>query len=57
MFFGYRDDYVLNMLAVVGLVAVDVVYLLRRPTALADRPDSLVQINKDSSLVQTAMHG
>ena len=42
--------------AVVGLVTVDVVYLLRRPTALADRPDSMVQKNKNMSLVQTAKH-
>ena len=43
--------------AVVGLVAIDVVYLLRRPTAFADRPNGMVQINKELSLVQTAMHG
>ena len=42
--------------AVVMLVAVDVVNLLRRPTALADRPDSMVQKNKNLSLVQTAIH-
>ena len=42
--------------AVVGLVTVDVVNLLRRPTALADRPDSMVQKNKNLSLVQTAKH-
>ena len=41
--------------AVVTLVAIDVVYLLRRPTALADRPDSMVQINKELSLVQACL--
>ena len=42
--------------AVVMLVAVDMVNLLRRPTALADRPDSMVQKNKKLSLVHTAKH-
>ena len=42
--------------AVVMFVAVDMVYLLHRETAFADRPDSMVQKNKNLSLVQTAMH-
>ena len=42
--------------AVVMLVAVDMVNLLRRKATLADRPDSMVQINKNLSLVQTAIH-
>ncbi len=42
--------------AVVMLVAVDMVYLLHWKAALADRPDSMVQKNKNMSLVQRAKH-
>ena len=42
--------------AVVGLVAVDVVNLLHWKTAFADRPDSMVQKNKNLSFAHTAIH-
>ena len=39
---------------VIVFVAVDVVKLLLWPTAFADRPDGMVQINKNLFLTQTA---
>ena len=39
---------------IVVLIAVDMVNLLLRKTALADRPDGMVQTNKDLSFTQPA---
>ena len=47
-------DFAQVLYSVVALVAVDVVYLLRRPSPLADRPDGMVQTNINLSLAQMA---
>ena len=47
-------DFAQILYSVVALVAVDVVNLLLWPTVVTDRPDGMVQTNKNLSFVQTA---
>ena len=47
-------DFAQILYSVVALVAVNVVNLLLWPTVVTDRPDGMVQKNKNLSFVQTA---